>query len=92
MADAHHLPQGRRRAGDRHLKFYETRDNLGVHRMSRQTQTPMRKVAAASLIGTTIEFYDFLIYGTAAALIFGPLFFPSLGAGAATVPTFQPVT
>jgi MFS family permease len=45
----------------------------------------MRKVAAASLIGTTIEFYDFLIYGTAAALIFGPLFFPSLGAGAATV-------
>lgn len=46
---------------------------------------PMRRVAAASLVGTTIEFYDFLIYGTAAALVFGPLFFPSLGAGAATV-------
>ena len=28
MADAQHLPQGRRQAGDRHLKFHETRDNL----------------------------------------------------------------
>ena len=44
----------------------------------------MRKVAMASLIGTSIEFYDFLIYGTAAALVFGPLFFPSLGSSAAT--------
>ncbi|WP_029539003.1 MULTISPECIES: MFS transporter [unclassified Rhodococcus (in: high G+C Gram-positive bacteria)] len=46
---------------------------------------PMARIAAASLVGTTIEFYDFLIYGTAAALVFGPLFFPSLGPGAATV-------
>ena len=45
----------------------------------------MSRIATASLVGTTIEFYDFLIYGTAAALVFGPLFFPSLGAGAATV-------
>ena len=28
MADAQHLPQGRRQAGDRNLKFHETRDNL----------------------------------------------------------------
>lgn len=28
MADAHDLPQGRRQAGDRHLKFHENRDNL----------------------------------------------------------------
>ncbi len=28
MADAQHLPQGRRQAGDRHLKFHESRDNL----------------------------------------------------------------
>ena len=28
MADAQHLPQGRCQAGDRHLKFHETRDNL----------------------------------------------------------------
>ena len=36
-----------------------------------------RKVAFASLIGTTIEWYDFFIFGTAAALIFNQVFFPS---------------
>ena len=36
----------------------------------------VRKVAAASFIGTTIEWYDFFLYGTAAALVFGELFFP----------------
>src|SRR6201996_7405474 len=34
------------------------------------------KIALASLVGTTIEFYDFYISGTAAALVFGPMFFP----------------
>ncbi|WP_425425788.1 MFS transporter [Amycolatopsis sacchari] len=34
------------------------------------------KVVAASLIGTTIEWYDFFLYGSAAALIFNKLFFP----------------
>src|SRR5688572_5909844 len=37
----------------------------------------VRLVAMASLIGTTIEWYDFFLYGTAAALIFNRLFFPS---------------
>lgn len=36
-----------------------------------------RRVLVASLVGTTIEFYDFYIYATAAALVFGPLFFPA---------------
>lgn len=35
-----------------------------------------RRILTASLVGTAIEFYDFYIYGTAAALVFGPLFFP----------------
>ena len=48
------------------------------------TPTPMKRIATASLVGTTIEFYDFLIYGYAAALVFGPLFFPSLGGSAGT--------
>ncbi len=34
------------------------------------------KIVLASLVGTTIEFYDFYIFGTAAALVFGPMFFP----------------
>ena len=38
--------------------------------------TPLRRVVVASLIGTTIEWYDFFLYGTAAALVFNRLFFP----------------
>jgi MFS family permease len=41
-----------------------------------------RRVLAASLIGTAVEFYDFYIYATAASLVFGPLFFPSDSASA----------
>ncbi len=37
-----------------------------------------RRVAVASAIGTTIEWYDFFIYGTAAAVVFGPQFFPQV--------------
>jgi metabolite-proton symporter len=36
----------------------------------------LRKVVLGSLIGTTIEWYDFFLYGTAAALVFNKLFFP----------------
>jgi MFS family permease len=41
------------------------------------TPTSHKRVLAASLVGTAVEFYDFYIYATAAALVFGPLFFPS---------------
>jgi MFS transporter, MHS family, shikimate and dehydroshikimate transport protein len=37
----------------------------------------LRKVVIASFIGTTIEWYDFFLYGTAAALVFDKLFFPN---------------
>jgi len=37
-----------------------------------------RRVALAGAIGTTIEWYDFFIYGTAAAVVFGPQFFPQV--------------
>ncbi|MGI5289090.1 MFS transporter [Nonomuraea polychroma] len=50
--------------------------------------TPMRRVATASCVGTTIEFYDFFIYGTAAALVFPQVFFPALGSAAGTVASF----
>src|SRR3982750_1181862 len=40
-------------------------------------RTSLTRVIAASLIGTTIEWYDFFLYGSAAALVFNKLFFPS---------------
>jgi MFS transporter, MHS family, shikimate and dehydroshikimate transport protein len=39
--------------------------------------TRTRRVALATLIGTSIEWYDFFVYGAAAALVFGRLFFPT---------------
>ena len=36
----------------------------------------MRKLVIASVLGNALEWYDFFLYGTAAALVFGPLFFP----------------
>jgi metabolite-proton symporter len=42
-----------------------------------KARTPLTRVIAASLIGTTIEWYDFFLYGAAAALVFNKLFFPS---------------
>jgi metabolite-proton symporter len=41
-------------------------------------RSSLRQVIFASLIGTTIEWYDFFLYGTAAALVFNKLFFPSV--------------
>ncbi|MEU8923758.1 MFS transporter [Kitasatospora sp. NPDC048545] len=49
----------------------------------------LRRAAAAALIGTAIEFYDFFIYGTAAALVFGPVFFPGLGSVGALLAAFS---
>src|SRR6184192_1011346 len=46
------------------------------------------KVAAASPIGTSIEWYDFFLYGTAAALVFNKLFFPTFAPLAGTMAAF----
>src|SRR5262244_4145116 len=48
----------------------------------------LRKAVIASTIGTTIEWYDFFIYGTAAGLVFGKLFFPNHDALSATLAAF----
>jgi len=45
-------------------------------------------VATASMIGTLIEWYDYFLYGTAAALVFNKIFFPSLDPAAGTIAAF----
>ncbi|WP_079036688.1 MFS transporter [Streptomyces luteocolor] len=49
----------------------------------------LRRVAVASFIGTAIEFYDFYIYGTAAALVLNEAFFPTLDPVNATLASFS---
>ena len=55
---------------------------------SRTEAGSVRLVAMASLIGTTIEWYDFFLYGTAAALVFNRLFFPTFDPLVGTLAAF----
>jgi len=52
-----------------------TTEQLGGQ--DRGEEVPVPRIAAASCIGTIIEAYDFVLYGTVAALVFDKLFFPS---------------
>ena len=47
------------------------------------------RILAASIVGTAVEYYDFYLYGYAAALVFGPLFFPVKSAAAQTLLAFM---
>ncbi|MDQ3924040.1 MAG: MFS transporter, partial [Actinomycetota bacterium] len=51
-------------------------------------EAEIAKIASASLVGTSLELYDFYIYGTAAALVFGQLFFPTFDPLAGTLAAF----
>src|ERR1700710_2513047 len=55
-----------------------------MKRVERRVNTP-RQVLFASLIGTTVEFFDFYIYATAAVLVFPKLFFPTGDATSSTL-------
>lgn len=48
----------------------------------------LRRVAVSSLLGTAIEYYDFLVYGTMSALVFGALFFPQSDPAVGTIAAF----
>ncbi|QTD97831.1 MFS transporter [Streptomyces cyanogenus] len=59
-----------------------------MHRVRAVNTPSMPRLAAASLAGTAIEFYDFFVYGTAAALVLGQLFFPTFSPVAGTLAAF----
>lgn len=54
---------------------------------SLNTQT-MRRILASSFLGSLIEYYDFLLYATAAAIVFNKIFFANLGTGLAAFAAF----
>src|SRR6185437_15090440 len=49
----------------------------------------VRRAALAGLVGTALEQYDFVIYGTTSALIFSKLFFPNISAAAGILASFS---
>src|SRR5205823_579440 len=61
---------------------------VAPHASDLASRSEILKVAAASLIGTSIEWYDFFLYGTAAALVFNKLFFPTFAPLTGTMAAF----
>lgn len=55
------------------------------------TEIDRRRVVLATIVGTTVEWYDFFIYAAAAGLVFGQLFFAPAGPGVATILSFLTV-
>ncbi|MDC7785639.1 MFS transporter [Rhodoplanes sp. TEM] len=53
-----------------------------------ETSSDMRRIVWSSVIGTAVEWYDFLIYAVATALVFNKLFFPATDPGIATIAAF----
>ena len=57
-----------------------------------QTLAPLRqnaRILTASLVGTAVEFYDFYVFATATALVFGPMFFPKSSPAAQQISAFM---
>src|SRR5579863_7649160 len=55
---------------------------------AQEHSSALRKAVIAATVGTTIEWYDFFIYGTAAGLVFGKLYFPNSDPLTATLAAF----
>jgi MHS family shikimate/dehydroshikimate transporter-like MFS transporter len=76
------------------IRFYETEPEHAVDNDAREagpeptTPTELRRVVTGALVGTALEWYDFFIYGTAAALVFNVLFFPQSDPTVGTLTAF----
>jgi MHS family shikimate/dehydroshikimate transporter-like MFS transporter len=55
---------------------------------STSNTTEIKRVVVSSVIGTAVEWYDFLVYGTATALVFNKLFFPLSDPALGTIAAF----
>ena len=70
----------------------EAEHDIGIAAAARpaslETRISNGRIVLASLVGTTIEFYDFYIYGTAAALVIGQTFFPQSAPGSQALNAF----
>src|SRR5438067_6451304 len=75
---------GNNQSGDNSMSMAVTHATLSASDHSAQ----LRKAVIASTIGTAIEWYDFFLYGTAAGLVFGKLYFPNEDALTATLAAF----
>ncbi|MFC9549751.1 MFS transporter [Rhodococcus sp. NPDC056960] len=53
-----------------------------------QRQRDIRRVVLSSYLGSTVEFYDFILYATASSLVFGPVFFADLNPGVALIASY----
>lgn len=60
----------------------------GSEAIPQQPSATMRRIVLSSIIGTAVEWYDFMIYATATALVFNKLFFPTSAASLSTIVAF----
>lgn len=60
----------------------------GTPTSARLDRAKMRKISTASVIGTTVEWYDLFLFGTASALVFNKIFFPDLDGALGTILSF----
>src|SRR3954470_6240829 len=84
------LPSSGTSTAQIHNSGTDTAPRRGEFFMSAPAHTPTRfgRVVGASVVGTTVEWYDFFLYGSAAALVFPQLFFPEQDEFAGTLSSF----